>query len=268
MGVFKLAGEDVKPRFSLCPHHGKYIANFIPLTSNWTKCTECAKLKNDKDSREKKFRKAREEQEKIERIFSRIAIPKRFQTESFETYIADSERKKFVLNTMREFADNFDLNLKKGTNLILSGYTGTGKGHLAISVAKQIAAYGHSAFFVTLPEMIMMLRASWNNPQAPGQIETLRMLTSTSLLIIDDVGVGFNSDAERTQLYEVVNRRYLDLMPMIFTTNLDKFELEKVIGNRNFSRLRQEGKWLICDWDDFRAKKFQLKLATKIVNMM
>jgi DNA replication protein DnaC len=262
MVVFKFANEET-PRLTHCPHHGKYVSNYIPLTSRWTKCPQCARLKDEKEAEEKRAKKAREEQGKIERLFARMAIPKRFQSENFDTYIADTERKKYVLNVMREFAENFDIHLKKGTNLILSGYTGTGKGHMAISVAKHVVSKGYSAFFTTLPEMIMMLRASWNNPNAPSQIETLKMLTTTSLLIVDDVGVGFNSDAERNQLYEVINRRYLDLMPIIFTTNLDKSDLEKVIGARNFSRIRQEGKWLVCDWEDFRAKNFYLHLASK-----
>jgi DNA replication protein DnaC len=246
-----------------CPHHGKYFPRRIELTGNLTRCPECEKVRLQKEEKEKKDRKAREEQLKIERIFSRVSIPKRFKKENFETYIADSDKKKYVLKVLKEFATNFDFHLQNGTNLILSGYVGTGKGHLAISIAKHVAAKGYSAFFTTLPEMIMMLRASWNNPSAPSQIETLKMLTSTSLLIIDDVGVGFNTESERNQLYEVINRRYLDLMPIIFTTNLDKFNFENIIGNRNFSRIRQEGKWLVFDWEDFRAAKFHLRLASK-----
>lgn len=259
--VFKTE-SDVAPRFSFCANHGKFSSSYIPLFDKWTKCPDCARVQNAQDAAKKKKQLADEQTRKIERIFSRACIPRRYLTENFDTYIANSDRKKYALHTVRNFSSEFEFHLEKGTNLILSGYTGTGKGHLAISAAKVLAEKGHTVFFTTVPEMIIMLRSSWNKSAATSEAETLKVLTTTALLIIDDVGVGFNSEAERTQLFGVINRRYLDLKPTIFTTNLNKFELEEVMGERNFSRIRQDGKWISFDWEDFRATNSHLKLAS------
>lgn len=268
MAVFKKLDTDIAPpRSSHCPNHGKYISSFIPLLANWTKCPECSRIKTEKELQEKKREKELEQQRKIERIFARSSIPKRYIAENFDTYLVHNnpdiaEQQRRALATLFDFANNFSSHLEKGTNLILAGWTGTGKGHLAISAAKRIAEKGHSVFFTTLAEMILTLRSSWvKSPGAPSESETLKALCSASLLIIDDVGVGFNSESERTQLFSVINRRYLDLMPTIFTTNLTTRELEEVMGERNFSRVRQNGKWVSFEWEDYRASK-HLKLAS------
>jgi DNA replication protein DnaC len=273
MEAFKGSGSamfesEITSKITLCHHHGKFISQSILLPfqgkskkSIWSQCPKCAHVKNEKEAREKNLKQAHEAQIKIERMFARASIPKRFLSETFETYIADTSDKKNVFNVVYEFAENFKKHAEKGTNLILSGGTGTGKEHLALSVAKKIIPNGHGVFFTTLTEMIMRLRASWRDPKASSELEVLKMLTSTSLLIIDEIGVGFNTDAERDQLFNVIDGRYRDLMPTIFTTNLTTSELRHAIGERSFSRIRQNGVWVKLNWEDFRASKSHLRLA-------
>lgn len=271
MEVFKnsrLFESEITSKSTHCPHHGNFISQAMRLHFDnkskktiWSQCPKCKNEKNARESREKNLRSQQEKQLKIERMFSRACIPRRFLSESFDTYIAESEEQKHAFNIIYEFANNFKNHVGKGTNLILSGRTGTGKEHLALSAAKKIIYQGHSVFFTTLTEMILMLRASWNNPKASSELEVLKMLTSTSLLIIDEVGVGFNTDAERDQLFNVIDGRYRDLMPTIFTTNLNTTELKHVIGDRSFSRIRQNGIWVKLNWEDFRANKYHLRLA-------
>ncbi len=266
MEVFN-AQKKFETKTASCKLHGEFISKLISLPIRhscksiiWTQCPDCSQLKNDKESHERRIKQAHEEQRRIENNFAKAAIPKRFAMEGFDTYIADTKEKLFALNVVKEFAENFEHHLKKGTNLILSGTTGTGKEHLALAAAQKIITKGYSVFFTTISEMILRLRASWRDPKAPGEFETLKMLQSVSLLIIDEIGLGYNSDSELDQLYNVIDGRYRDLLPTIFTTNLSTHDFRMVIGDRNFSRIRQDGCWVKMNWEDYREFKNKIRL--------
>lgn len=255
--------EQLQTQEATCEQHGSYVSRAImlptfggrPAKVLWSKCPECSRLAAEQEAAEKRSAEEQARQKRIEDRLNRAGIPKRFRERSFDTYVADSNAKQGALTAAREFAENFGDHARKGSTLVFAGNIGTGKGHLAVSVAQHVMADGHSAFFATAREIVLMLRARWDDPSAPSELEVLRMLTSVSLLVIDEIGVQFNTDAERDQLFGVIDGRYRDLMPTVLTTNLNTTKLKEAIGERSYSRLREEGRWVRFDWEDFRAKK-------------
>lgn len=254
--------DQLQTRTANCAAHGDFEAKAIPLPTFgnrpakviWSSCPDCSRMAAEKESADKRADEERARQSRIEDRLSRAGIPKRFRERSFDSYLADTEQKAAALNTAREFADNFTDHARRGSTLVFSGNIGTGKGHLAVAAAQQIMTQGHSAFFATAREIVLMLRARWDDSKAPSELEVLRMLTSMSLLVIDEIGVQFNTDAERDQLFGVIDGRYRELMPTILTTNLNRKALKEAIGERSYSRLREEGTWVVFDWEDFRAR--------------
>lgn len=263
MDVSNPTAEQLQTRTVNCPTHGDFDAKAIrlPVFGNkpgkviWSSCPDCSREAAEREAAAKRAEEENARQKRIEDRLNRAGIPKRFRERSFDTYIVDTDAKRHALETAREFAENFHDHARKGSTLVFAGNIGTGKGHLAVSAAQNIMAQGHSAFFATAREIVLMLRARWDDQSAPSEMEVLRMLTTVSLLVIDEIGVQFNTDAERDQLFGVIDGRYRDLMPTILTTNLSRKALQQAIGERSYSRLREEGTWVPFDWDDFRAKK-------------
>ena len=261
MDVSSPTADQLQIRTVNCAEHGDFEAKAIPLPTFgnrpakviWSSCPDCARIAREREADAKRAEEERARQSRIEDRLNRAGIPKRFRERSFDTYIADTEPKQTALTTAREFAENFDEHARKGSTLVFAGNIGTGKGHLAVAAAQQVMTQGHSAFFATAREIVLMLRARWDDPKAPSELEVLRMLTSMSLLVIDEIGVQFNTDAERDQLFGVIDGRYRYLMPTILTTNLNTTKLKEAIGERSYSRLREEGRWVRFDWEDFRA---------------
>jgi DNA replication protein DnaC len=262
MDVSNPAADPLQTRTVHCPEHGDFEAKAIALPTFgnraakviWSSCPDCARLAREREADAQRAEQERARQSRTEDRLNRAGIPKRFRARSFDSYIADTAPKQAALSTAREFADHFEAHARKGSTLLFAGNIGTGKGHLAVAAAQQVMAQGHSAFFATAREIVLMLRARWDDPKAPSELEVLRMLTSMSLLVIDEIGVQFNTDAERDQLFGVIDGRYRDLMPTILTTNLNTTKLREAIGERSYSRLREEGRWVRFDWEDFRAR--------------
>lgn len=244
-----------------CSEHGRFEAMGLVLPGGegktiWSPCPDCSLRDSELEAAKKREGEATDRQRRIEARLNRAGIPKRFREKTFENFLADTEKKRAVLAVAKDFAERFEQHKKIGSTLIFAGKIGTGKGHLAIAAAQQVMAGGQSVFFATAREIVLMLRAGWGGQSgaAASEIETLRMLTSVDLLVIDDVGVQFGSDAERDQLFGVIDGRYRDLAPTIITTNLNRALLKEVLGERSYSRLREGGQWVVFDWEDHRSR--------------
>lgn len=57
------------------------------------------------------------------------------------------------------------------------------------------------------------------------------------LLLIDDLCSTKTTNSVIDRLFEIINKRYVNELPMSFTTNLDPDQLRMEIGDRNMSRI-------------------------------
>ncbi|MGH8524922.1 MAG: IS21-like element helper ATPase IstB [Gammaproteobacteria bacterium] len=106
--------------------------------------------------------------------------------------------------------------VSEGHNLILSGPAGRGKTRLAISIAYRAIQNGFEARFTTAASLIEEL----SNAARSGRLRNaLHEFTHPHVLVIDEVGYLSLTDNAANVLFQVVNDRYLERKPIIFTTN-------------------------------------------------
>jgi DNA replication protein DnaC len=106
--------------------------------------------------------------------------------------------------------------LSEGRCLILCGPTGLGKTHLAIAIAYRAIQNGATALFVEANELIGIL----SDASRRGRIEeAMAPYVHEGILVVDELGyLTYPADAANV-LFQVVNQRYLNQKPMLFTTN-------------------------------------------------
>ena len=81
----------------------------------------------------------------------------------------------------------------------------------------------------------------------------LQDLRKLDLLIIDEVGLSFGSDAEVLQLSELLNMRYEDVRPTLIVSNCKSSDLSRYLGDRGVDRLRENGgKVVTFEWESHR----------------
>jgi DNA replication protein DnaC len=259
MDVSSPSAAQLQTRPETCAKHGEFVSRGIalPLASGkviWSGCPACARESQEQEAAEKRAAEERERQARMEEKLQRAGIPKRFRARTFDAFKAETEPQRKAFDIAKGIADEWPEHQRRGTTIIFSGKPGTGKSHLAIAIAQAVMQVGATAFYVTAREMLLMLRASWDDSSAPSELAVLRMLTSVSLLVIDEVGVQFNTDAEKTQFFSVIDGRYRDQMPMILLTNHGKKGVCEYLGERSFDRLREDGIWVPFDWPSYRVK--------------
>ena len=116
--------------------------------------------------------------------------------------------------------------------LVLKGGYGCGKTHLAAAIANQRIAIGHSALFVSTPDLLDHLRAAFSPNAVTGYDERFEQIRNAPLLILDDLGTQSNSDWAQEKLYQIFNHRYNNRLPTVVTTNLELEAIEIRIRSR------------------------------------
>ncbi len=131
----------------------------------------------------------------------------------------------FAYNQAQQFA-----NSPRGWLLLLGGY-GTGKTHLAAAIANQAVSMSIPTLFLTVPDLLDWLRFSFEGSDLSleDRLEEIRGIT---LLVLDDLGTQNATPWAEEKLYQIINYRYVNKMPMVVTTNLTLNEIDGRIASR------------------------------------
>ncbi|MEU3287812.1 ATP-binding protein [Streptomyces longwoodensis] len=122
-------------------------------------------------------------------------------------------------------------------SLLILGPTGTGKTHLAYGALRAVAETGLRMTWraFTEPDLFAHLRPSVGRDDE----QALRDVAAVDLLFIDDLGVAKLSEWTEEITYRIVNYRYEQCLPGIYTSNVAPKDLSAAIGGRIASRLTE-----------------------------
>lgn len=257
--------KDLGTRSEVCPKHGAFasigMAINLGKTSReiWTKCQGCADDDAAAAKSEAEARDAEVTRRALEGRLKMTAVPSRFLDRSLDNYHTDDAKQARALDICRAFVGDLDANLRRGSSLVFSGQPGTGKSHLAAAIL-MAALPKHVGLYCTLMDLVRMLRNTWRKDSEESEVSLLAHLTSLPLIVIDEVGVQYGTDGERTLLFEVMDRRYREQRSTILLTNLGVDDFRVAVGDRVYDRLTEVAKWVSFDWPSHRKqarKEFQ-----------
>lgn len=201
-------------------------------------CEEYKKNKEIKRIQELEEIRKREEQErkieykrKIEKLFEQSNISKRGMKRTFETFDTNEENNR-VYTMAKKYVDLWEKYKDEGTGLIFIGRYGTGKTHLAFAIANSLLIQGVPVIYETFINLMEKLKESYSN-ESLDYYEIIKLYCECDLLIIDDLGKERPSEWVLEKLFQIVNTRYENMLPIIITTNYNEKELVKrlSIGN-------------------------------------
>ncbi len=143
---------------------------------------------------------------------------------------------------------------KKGNNYLLYGGIGLGKTYLSRSLARTLINRGNIVIYLKAPSLFKTLNnLRWNYKTNNSNIRFL--LYESDLLIIDDLGKEIKSEANISELFEIINERYITKKSTIINTNMLLTDLKKYYGNAIFSRLSENLTAFKFNGTDLRKRK-------------
>ena len=147
---------------------------------------------------------------------------------------------------------------KNNSCLVIAGKRGTGKTHLAISIAIENMKKGRTAKFRLVNSMLDELRNAALN--TGDYFNLMDEFKSVDCLILDDLGKEKNTDKAIDYLHQIIDCRYRNNLQTIITTNAMTASDLSTQSGVDFiapiiSRIAEKGRWItIKNADDYRVK--------------
>lgn len=166
-------------------------------------------------------------------ILIKACVDKRTREILLSKKIVDTES----INAVKDFLKT---RYSHGGCLILAGIPGSGK-TLASAYAIQQLKTGLMVYAPNLQKDFL-------------NDEKTEKLKSTGFLVIDDLGIEYKQEWLNSSLDSLIHHRHGNMLPTIFTTNLNNDDFKKTYSSRITSRLHEwsDGKFINTGKDDLR----------------
>lgn len=206
---------------NLCDSLGMVRYNVPDSDPRWGKLFRCPNYPASADT---------DRQERLRRV-SNLEV---FADKTFDTFTPDvpgyEPREIDALTQAYQAALHF-AERPQGWLLLEGGY-GTGKTHLAAAIGNERLRRGDLVLFITSPDLLDYLRATYSPDAETGYDETFDRIRNASLLILDDLGVENPSQWAQEKLFQLLNHRYTHRLPTVITTNQELERLDARIKSR------------------------------------
>ena len=219
------------------PFDKSSILNWISITD--CNCEEFLKEKDrikrfeeKKRIEQEEIKRKKDELEKIQKVFKNSNMTKRGIKRTFDSFEVNKANRR-AYEIAKKYAEDWDKFKNDGTGLIFIGQFGTGKTHLAFAIANYLLNQGVPVVFETLINLMEKLKLGYEKDTNLGYYEIIKLYCECDLLIIDDLGKEKLSEWVLEKLFQIINSRYENMLPILITTNYNEKEIIKRLSYNN-----------------------------------
>ena len=153
--------------------------------------------------------------------------PKRFENTKWQD----------VPLNIKELINNITENRK---GIYIWGQSGSGKTHIAYAIANYLPNRDKNRIKVivkNVPELLKSIRDDYNRQNQDKEWTMDKIIENRDLLILDDIGSEKITDWVEETFYLLINKKYEEMIPIIFTSNYSIEELSTRLSDRIISRI-------------------------------
>ena len=165
----------------------------------------------------------------VDRIRSASLLGERYKDTTFaNTDLSVGGEFEKAFHRCRRYCEIADDALEKGYGIYIYGNSGTGKTHLTACICNELINQYRQCLFTNFFEISKLIRSTYNrNTEAEGVI---KRICEIDFLFIDDLGTEIlrkNGEDNwlQEQVFDIINKRYNNEKPTIFSSNYSLNEL-------------------------------------------
>ena len=111
--------------------------------------------------------------------------------------------------------------------IFFHGANMTGKTTAACAIAREFVDKGWTVKFESVVSLLTKLRGEFDGHKTNAMLNAI----GCDLLVLDDIGQELPTGWARGVLYEIVNTRYANMLPTVYTSNFTLGQLAKAMGD-------------------------------------
>lgn len=169
------------------------------------------------------------------KLMERSGIPRDFLDKSLDGF--DTREIPQLVNAKKKAAaylNSFAKQEKMRRNsLLLCGQSGAGKTHLGVAVCNGLMDRNIAVSYMAYRNAVTVIKQSMTDGEAYAK--SLRPFLQARVLYIDDLLKGRVTESDINILYEIVNYRYMNNLPMVISTEKSiegLLEFDEAIASR------------------------------------
>lgn len=213
--------------------------------------TPC-KCKKDELRRAEEYEERIKKQRQIERLRKASLLGEKYQNALFDnTETAHSKDFEQIYNRCRKYCENAEKVLEKGIGIYLFGVKGTGKTRLTACMGNELMKNYYTVLYTNFAEISREIFRDDAYIDRLGRID---------FLFIDDFGTERITKGEddlwlQEKVFEVINKRYIENKPIIFTSNYSLLAMmkERGLAERTADRIIEMCEAIKLNGESYRA---------------
>jgi DNA replication protein DnaC len=238
--VLKMNSESKESDCRTCPKCGDPIerVTYLPGFNRYIKgpvVCSCKKVSIESKEIEEQNR---EKQLRLKQIIKNSLMDSKFKQCRFENWDHKRGTEK-IFNIGTKYAANFPKMKKEGIGLLIYGPPGNGKTYASSCIANELMDNLTPVICISINGLLDRIKQTFNTWGKEGEETILRSLSNADLLIIDDLGTEQDKDWHKTTVYNILDSRYRNGLPLIVTTNFPLEELKEKYHERTYDRLTE-----------------------------
>ena len=195
---------------------------------------ECMKAEEQKE----KDRKEREEKlDKLDKLRGASLLGERYRDAWFvKTDLNRPTDFQKAFQRCHRFCEIADQALENGWGIYIYGDSGTGKTHLTACMCNELMSQMRQCLFTNFFEISKLIKSTWNG-NADSEV-VIKRICEVDFLFLDDLGTEkVTSNGEdnwlQGQVFDIINKRYNNRKPTIFSSN---YSMNELIADRGLMK--------------------------------
>jgi len=169
------------------------------------------------------------------RFMEQSGISLEFQNKRFTNFnTMDNQQLTDAKNRAMSYCRNFnEIERRRNNSLIFLGQSGAGKTHLGIAICTELINRNIAVVYMAYRNAVTKIKQVLTDENAYAK--ELSRYSEARLLYIDDMLKGRITESDINIMYEIINYRYMNNLPIVISTEKSLNELldfDEVIGSR------------------------------------